>query len=110
MDEDHELKQSKFNTGVAIAMRLNDLWNRCNIAYRSGNFPQWNSILDTIYLELSDDVDEDDMKEYTRLNYIIIKTKLNPYWLMKKHIWIKHVQKKQGIGKKYLEESEYDFD
>jgi hypothetical protein len=104
-----ELKQSQFNSGVAIVIRLNNLWDACNKAYNAGEFMKWNALLDTLYLETCDDVEEADEKEYNRINFLCLKNKYHPFWITRKHIFVKKLHKSQGVGKKYIDEDEYDF-
>ncbi len=105
MTEEEELEKSDINTGVAIAYRLNESWAKCSLAYQQANWARLNSILDTIYLEMTDDIKPKDTEKYNRLNYFISHDNLSPFWITQKWVFTKKLQKKQGLGKKYYDES-----
>jgi len=100
-----EFEKSDINTGMTIAMRLNELWAKCNLAYHTAQWARLNSILDTIYFEMSDDITPDDIKNYTRLNFFILNENVSPFWITQKWIFMKKLQKSQGLGKKYYDEA-----
>lgn len=100
-----ESEKSEINTGVAIAYRLNELWAKTNLAYQTAQWQKLNSILDTIYFELSDDLKPEDDEQYKKINIWIAETNCSPYFLQKKWRFMKNLQKGQGMGKKYVDEA-----
>lgn len=58
--EKGEEKVSKFSGGLNIIMRLDELWKNCARFKRNGEYSKWNDELDTIWLELVRDLDEDE--------------------------------------------------
>jgi len=100
-----ESEKSEINTGIAIAFRLNELWAKTNLAYQTAQWAKLNSILDTIYFELSDDLKKEDEEKYRKINIWVAETNLSPYFLQKKWTFMKNLQKGQGMGKKYVDEA-----
>jgi len=49
---------SKYNSGVAIIMRLDSLWKDTHTHSRAGLFAKWNADLDRIWCELSRDLND----------------------------------------------------
>lgn len=58
MGENEEVKVSKYNSGMAIIMRLDSLWKDTHRHSREGNFEKWNCDLDRIWCELARDLNE----------------------------------------------------
>ena len=54
-----EKKVSKFSAGLNIIQRLNNLWLNCQEYKRRGQYSKWNEELDTVWLELARDLEED---------------------------------------------------
>ena len=63
-EEEEVQKVSKYNSGVAIIMRLDGLWKDCNNHSRLGKFYLWNLDLDRIWCELARDILDKEYKEY----------------------------------------------
>lgn len=61
---------SKYNSGVAIQIRLNGLWVDSHNHSRSGLFKKWNADLDCIWVELAGDVK---YKEKTNVSKEVIE-------------------------------------
>lgn len=53
MPDDEQPKISKYNSGIAIIMRLDVLWKDTHVHSRSGQYYKWNLDLDRIWCELS---------------------------------------------------------
>lgn len=121
-------KQSKFNSTIAILMRIDILWKDAHHHSRAGSYDKWNIDLDRVWCELAADVEEgkDDDKKFDTLNETInnigFKKPINPKTgarvlinkcslymaIMKKEIFLRKLQNKQGKGVAY-EESIEDY-
>jgi len=101
------IKVSKFNSTLAILIRIDFLWQRANNAAIAGKLMNWNWVLDRIWCELSVDANEDDEKKLELLNKEIkpavkIEDKNKLYKdLLKKEIFLRKLQNKQGKGIAY---------
>lgn len=62
MAED-EVKVSKYNSGVAIILRLDGLWKDTHKHSRAGFFYKWNQDLDRIWVELARDLDDSEYND-----------------------------------------------
>ena len=60
---EEEPKVSKYNSGIAIILRLDNLWKDTHSHSRAGLFSKWNSDLDRIWCELSRDLIEKEFKK-----------------------------------------------
>ena len=58
-----ESKHSKFSSGLNIITRLDLLWRNCSEYKRQGKYLRWCEELDTIWLELARDIDEDEYND-----------------------------------------------
>lgn len=58
MAEGEEQPISKYNSGINIIMRLDELWKHVNLYASVGKFANWNSYLDRIWCELARDLKE----------------------------------------------------
>lgn len=138
--EPTETSTSKLNSGMLINFRLNDLWKDAHRHSRAGFYTKWNDDLDRIWCELAGDVkptsskdDEDgDEEKYEMLTMEYAKstegstTTLTGFAtsnknhkvsmvkqkqaLIKKEIFLRRLQNKQGKGTAYYDEDEDDFD
>lgn len=63
MDNEDGQKVSKYNSGIAIIMRLDNLWRDTHTHSRGGAFSKWNQDLDRIWCELARDIKEDEYKK-----------------------------------------------
>lgn len=125
-----ELK-SKINAAGLINAALENLWGQCYYAMANGNYLKWNTSLDSIWVILGGDVKEDstEQKKINALNYSIYDSGLNTYskkegfektlnpnltktyhLLIKKSLFLRRLQNKQGKGTAYESEDEDDFD
>ena len=112
--ENTEQKVSKFNSTLAILYRIDALWKQSHYYALSGNLIRLNWILDRVWCELASDADENDekkMKEFndniSKLDKVKDKEKLYKE-LLKKEIFIRKLQDKQGKGVAH-EESLEDY-
>lgn len=62
MEEQGQQKVSKYNSGVANILRLDELWKKSASYTENGLYSKWNIILDVIWTELAGDIDEKDYK------------------------------------------------
>lgn len=72
MEEEQEIKISKYNSGIAIQIRLDALWKDANNHSRLGLFSKWNNDLDTIWRELARDIKDKDFLDSKDLTGQII--------------------------------------
>jgi hypothetical protein len=57
---------SLFNDAALQIQRLNYIWQKCNNYAVSGNFISWNWQLDRAFVELSNDIWDEDKKMYSK--------------------------------------------
>ena len=128
---DEETKLSKFNAAGLISTTLEKLWVDCHNAMSSGNYILWNTKLDSIWTILGGDVKEDspDDKNFNEISLRIYKIgslkgkigigfnkKVNPdnstqyQHLIKKSLFLRRLQNRQGKGTAYASDDEDDFD
>lgn len=95
---------SEFNDAIAQLQRIGNLWEQCHYFRRRANLQQWNVLLDSVWLELIQDCDEDDETEIKDINekYIEKKSNRNLLYqvLMKKESILRKIQNDQGKGGK----------
>ena len=60
--EEKEQKVSKYNSGIAIIMRLDGLWKDVNLHSRANQYIKWNADLDRLWCELARDLSDTDYK------------------------------------------------
>ena len=129
---------SKFNSGMLINIRLNNLWILTHNTARKGLYSEWSAILDRIWCELSADVLDDKKGKETDKNFADIEKELSKFgvtnWgrinegfeekdakakllmtqqyrqLMVKEIFLRRLQNQQGKGTAYYDESENDWE
>jgi len=63
MAEEGQEKVSKYNSGVFIIQRLNDLWNMANENAINNKFNKWNKNLDRIWLEIARDLPDSEFED-----------------------------------------------
>lgn len=125
-------KQSKFNSGALITLRLNELINDSNKHARNGELAKWNADLERIWCELVGDIEIDspEYKLYKKFreelaklgtltfnqnngfnsiseNQQIIRTKQN-HLLQLKEEFLRKLINQQGKGTAY-EDSSSDY-
>jgi hypothetical protein len=62
MAEGEEQPVSKYNSGINIIMRLDELWKKVNEYCAMGKYSKWNSYLDIVWRELARDLKENEFK------------------------------------------------
>jgi len=113
-----ENRQSKFNSTIAILIRIDRLWQDAHRHSREGKLINWNWDLDRVWCELVSDVKEGDIKSFSKFTdkiAAIDKTKKDfretlYHLLMEKEKFLRILQNKQGKGVSYIDEEEDDFD
>lgn len=65
---DGDKKISRYNSGVAIQIRLDILWRDANYHARVGQFSKWNCDLDRVWCELSRDISEEEYEDKVLVN------------------------------------------
>lgn len=107
-------KISKFNGTIAQLMRIDELWKKCHNLSTNGNLIGLNWVLDRVWVELSEDTEQDDEDEQRYWGFAeqIVKCKssrgeLNAV-LIKKEMFLRKLQNKQGKGTAY-EDPESDW-
>lgn len=64
MEQETDIQKiSKYNSGVAIQIRLDGLWNKANLFFLRGLYEKWNDVLDNIWRELSRDIEKKDFDD-----------------------------------------------
>lgn len=122
---------SRINAAGMINQTLEKLWGECYVYMAQGKYDLWNVKLDSIWAILGGDVEEggDTDKEVQEMNLKIYKTgslkskvgegfgqKSNPnnslqyQLLLKKSIYLRRLQNKQGKGTAYKISDMDDFD
>jgi len=107
MEEDTEqtTKVSKFNSTIAILIRIDKLWQDAHTHSRNGQLMKWNWDLDRVWCELIDDNYDKNVKEFDKLNEEVDANMKNPPVLYKKimakEIFLRLLQNKQGKGIAY---------
>jgi len=129
--EEEESKLSRFNSAGLINATLEKLWGECYTAMAGGNYSIWNIKLDSLWAVLGGDCKDGDSqdKEMAAINLKIYELgslkgkvgvsfdkKENPnnalqyQYLLKKSLFLRRLQNKQGKGTAYASEDEDDFD
>ena len=113
--EEQEQKLSKFNSSIAILIRLDNLWKLSHSFVLRGDLIMWNWVLDRVFSELSADAKDKDFETFNGLSKKVetidkIKEKNQLYTaLFEKELFLRKLQNKQGKGETYDEEDD-DFD
>lgn len=124
-------KTSRINAAGLINSTLERLWLECYYFMSTGDYQKWNTKLDAVWAILGGDVEEDGdiEKGFNRINLKIYEKgtlsgkigegfnrKANPnnsiqyQWLLKKSLFLRRLQNKQGKGTAYHNEDDDDFD
>lgn len=129
-----EEKLSKLNSGGLINIRLDFLWRETHKHCRVGQYSLWNADLDCLWMELAGEYDEGS-KEYCQFAAIdeeLSETNVKNWGsrtgfdemneeqkklmtkqyrlLMKKALFLRRLQNKQGKGTAYYDGSEDDWE
>lgn len=130
--DDEGDKISRINAAGLINSILERLWSESYSAMGSGNYLKWNCKLDAIWTILGGDCVEngEEDKEITKINLSIyekgnLKSVANKGFeqninnnnnavqyqlLLKKSLFLRRLQNKQGKGTAYETDDQYDFD
>lgn len=112
--ENSPQKISKFNGTIAQLMRLDQLWKDAHRHCRDKFYDKWNDDLDCVWKELSEDteVNGPEEKSFWQFAKDLISAKKkneNLYTiLLKKEMFLRRLQNKQGKGTAY-EDPESDW-
>jgi hypothetical protein len=119
---------SRINTGGLINLRLHEIHRKVYLNWENGRFLDVNTMLDIIWSELYADASPEHKEEIKKLDDEIleysnqkIRFKKDRPEVLKAHakmvgkirekwLFLKTVEKKQGLGKAYVDEFEDDFD
>lgn len=63
MAQEEQEKVSKYNSGVFIIQRLDNLWNNANRHAINNEFNKWNKNLDRIWLEIARDLPDTEFED-----------------------------------------------
>ena len=129
--EDSDTPTSRINAAGLINSTLEKLWNESYTLMSQGRYDLWNVKLDSIWCILGGDVENDGVedKEMQKINLAIyskgsLKSKIgnsfsqkdNPnnsfqyQLLLKKSLFLRRLQNKQGKGTAYATEDDDDID
>lgn len=134
--EEQEQKLSKYNSGVAIQIRLDSLWKDANSHSREGKYSKWDCDLDAIWRELARDISDKEWDttqiafdvftaEITKVGNIAdeepagFKKPDDNFWkkrnehykiLMKKELFLKRLENKLGKGTATADEDDLDLE
>jgi|TARA_R100000049_G_C1940618_1_gene84720 hypothetical protein len=114
-----ETEQSHYDAGYLKILEIQKCWANFRSYYRKGNFERANNELDLIWMEFEVDSTDEDRKKEKEINDSI-KEKLkerNPAKrtgllfdiLRNKRMFLGKVEKKQGMGKRYFDETAEDL-
>ena len=128
---------SRFNSGMLINLRLNNLWILTHTYARKGKYSDWSGVLDRIWCELAGDIGKDENGKTINKEFNLIEEELSKVgvtnWgkpegfekqddkiklvmtkqyrlIMKKEIFLRQLQNKQGKGTAYYDETENDWE
>ena len=106
--DDEEVVQSKYNSGMLKIGRLNICWMNCSNAWRNADLSRLGLELDLGWLELEADSRKEDQEVMLNLDKSISHSKGNNKWFTLKKKWIAllRIEKGQGLGKAYHDDSE----
>jgi len=124
-------KVSKINSAGIMNITLENLWRDSYSALARGDFLLWNSKLDAVWSILAGDCKEND-KDDTEMKHINLKiyelgnlkrqtingfekltnpnSSLQYLWLLKKAVFLRRLQNRQGKGTAYQSADEDDID
>ena len=97
--------KSVYNAAISQLYRLDQLWQDCHRYRNSGQLMKWNYTMDSIWTELGSDAQTEHPKEFNSFMKLVVENK-DDKWklyqvLMKKEIWLRKLQNKQGKGTAY---------
>jgi hypothetical protein len=131
VEDINEMNVSKVNSGGLINLRMHNLWVDRHKAAAKGEYNKWNEVLDAIWCELGADVKEDseEDKKFWLLSMDFADACGEPkkkvgfnkatksdrqdmakqkIALIKKELFLRRLQNKQGKGTAYVDEDDFD--
>ena len=109
---DGEVQQSAYNAGMFKIQRLNNCWLNIHINWRRGDWENVCNELDIVWIELEADTTSEQQEALDKIdknitNSIGSKSGTN-IWssLRKKWKVLLRIEKMQGLGKRYIDETE----
>lgn len=100
--DDSTQKLSKFDSTIAVLMRIDQLWKDAHSHSRMGNMIKWNYDLDRVWTELYSEEDVDAITKFNKFNKEIVDAKQNKgilyCILLRKELFLRSLQQKQGKG------------
>lgn len=110
-------RQSDFNSGIAIIIRINDLIVASHRHALQSNFISWNFCLDRIWRELTIDASKEEKEMFSKIDEIfdkrydeyksgLVKKKAVYEILNTKEDFLRYIQNKLGMGVKYADDAE----
>ncbi len=110
--EGGEVQQSAYNAGMFKIQRLNNCWLNIHINWRRGDWENVCNELDIVWIELEADTTSEQQEALDKIdknitNSISSKSGTN-IWssLRKKWKVLLRIEKMQGLGKRYIDETE----
>ena len=111
-DRQGEVQQSAYNAGMFKIQRLNNCWLNIHINWRRGDWENVCNELDIVWIELEADTTSEQQEALDKIdknitNSIGSKSGTN-IWssLRKKWKVLLRIEKMQGLGKRYIDETE----
>jgi len=123
---------SRINAAQLVNMRLQNYWRDCGHLWKRARFNEAYDILSLLWTEFYADATEDERKEVERLdkevdlfinkrnNVVKQNGKNKKMWLyyhrlylqsiFNKWLFLKTLEKKQGVGRAYIDKDEDDFE
>ncbi len=116
--EEQSSEISQYNEASLQILRLHEFWLKAEQYSNRGILIKWKFILDSIYRELSSDIDKmNDSKEIIKRDIEIRKkiaqankSSILYHLLDQRHRLLKEIQDKAGKGSKYIDPDNEDFD
>jgi hypothetical protein len=113
------VEQSHYDAGYLRILELQKSWQIFRRHYREGNFEKANNELDTLWMEFEVDSKDGQKNQYEEIEEKIVEARKekNPYQrnallfkvLKEKRMFLGQVEKTQGMGKRYFDESSEDL-
>ncbi len=114
-EESKDKERSKYNEANLNIQRLHNCWLRCTVFRSNARYDKWKWELDTVWTELCQDVKEERLADYdkvekenTKLRNKIGSTKnRNELYdaINERHIFLRRLQDRVGKGGTYEDES-----
>jgi hypothetical protein len=116
MEEEQDVKVSKYNSAIAQLYRLDDLWKKAHSFCLAGMLIKWNWVLDRVWCELASDAAKDEKTQFNDFVQKIVEVKQEQdseklyFVLLEKEIFLRGVQNREGKGSAYSDENEDMFE